>query len=751
MKNLEKLKKRILEYEQLKLRFLKEQNIDVSTQESEGMVAVHQQEDEQVLDDENSDANPKFEKSDASRSDGFKVDEENDEKLRFKQRHTKHRNFHAGYDDEEFYVDENLFLLYPPMNRARPSNCIQFRVIKLSNETTLDDKVVGWGVFPLLNSELEFNEGRFKIPILFGDVDEEVTLYRNIQSQVMRSLDSWLCNMYFEIEPLLIQRLKFDWKAKEMYYEKSQLNKQHGFIYSKRQEDLNASMLQQDLRNSLLDNRSVRSSKMERKMSIRDPKNLLTNLRNSNLEQSPKKSLNRQQTQLLDSVINEEHKQLQKEVEREIRDELDDDALMLESYSFSVSDKFNYETRNVAKKKLVYLFTESLADMGLKNMNSIAFQITLFVIILSFWARVYIHYFGEYLALLMIGIGVSKFNPEWYKVELHYEAWESWHEVIIIILGVLLNTLFFLILTIVSYFVNKYTQFPHIFYKMICWFGIATAVDFILIFLVDCIEQNWGRADMFKLYYYYNRRDSNGWPGLIMTFFIYGVLLFINLSLLYYYLIFVHMGGRVIDIYHRLSGNVNHFFLPHDDEISLTYLKWVCAKALRFNHRVTNAEDKVIDEHGKEVPVHFIYVHKFDKETHELYSYRSFIRDYDGAIREMHIQKKILSNEMKEGITGNLPPKAGRHTFNREEFFNISKESEEDLKQEAEGEKDSDEEEKTPFQRSVMDSNMNLKDQIDSSRNRFVNGSRDSSEDRKIADYDRSYDESDDEKHLKKL
>jgi hypothetical protein len=404
MKNLEKLKNRILEYEKLKLRFLKEQNIDIQTQDADGLMAAREDEDEEdklIEDEEKLQDEHKFNPSDASKSDGFKIDEEKFEKLRFKQRHTKYRNFHAGFDDEEFYVDENLFLLYPPMNRARPSNCIQFRVIKLSNETELDDTVVGWGVFPLLNSELEFNEGRFKIPIMYGDVDEEVTLYRNIQSQVMTNLNTWLCNMYFEIEPLLIQKLLFGWKHKEMFYDKSELNKQHGFFYSKKQEDLNASMLQQNVRDSLLEKQSVSPSRMERKMSIRDPSNLLTNLRTSNIEQSPtKNSLNRQQTQLLESVINEEHKQLIKEVEREYRDELDDDALMLESYSFSVSDKFNYETRNVAKKKLVYLFTESLADMGLKNISSIAFQITLFVIILSFWARVYLHYFGQYMALL---------------------------------------------------------------------------------------------------------------------------------------------------------------------------------------------------------------------------------------------------------------------------------------------------------------------------------------------------------------
>lgn len=175
----------------------------------------------------------------------------------------------------------------------------------------------------------------------------------------------------------------------------------------------------------------------------------------------------------------------------------------------------------------------------------------------------------------MFGIPVSKFNPEWYRVELHYEAWEAYQEVVITGFGVLSNTLLFSVFVTVSYFVNKYSKFPHIFYKMICWYGIATLIDFLLIFLVDCILQKFERGDMFKLYYYYDRRDANGLPGFAITVFIYAVLLFINCSILYYYLIFVHMGGRVIDIYLRLSGNVNHFFLPHDDEVSLNYLKWI--------------------------------------------------------------------------------------------------------------------------------------------------------------------------------
>ena len=178
---------------------------------------------------------------------------------------------------------------------------------------------------------------------------------------------------------------------------------------------------------------------------------------------------------------------------------------------------------------------------------------------------------------------------------------------------------------------------------------------------------------MFKLYYYYNKRDGYGYPGVAMTIFWYAVLLFVNLSLLYYYLIFVHMGGRVIDIYHRLSGNVNHFFLPHDEEISLNYLKWVCAKALRFNHRVSNSQEEIVDERGNKVMVHFIHVYKFDKETHELYTHRSFIRDYDGSIREIHILKKILNEEAKQGIVGNLPPRPDRQRYFREQHYDLSK------------------------------------------------------------------------------
>lgn len=104
--------------------------------------------------------------------------------------------------------------------------------------------------------------------------------------------------------------------------------------------------------------------------------------------------------------------------------------------------------------------------------------------------------------------------------------------------------------------------------------------------------------------------------------------------------------------------------------------------------------------------VHFIHVYKFDKETHELFTHRSFIRDYDGSIREVHILKKILDAGAKEGIVGNLPPRPDRQRYFREQHYDLSKD---EVKKEG-----NDEEEKVPeeqsFKQAGIDSKMNLKD-----------------------------------------
>ena len=452
MRNLEKLKGRIIEYEKMKLRFLKEQKIEVSTAESEGLLE-NDADDEKDQEDENMPHSHRLLNSEGSSRSSKKIKDFNldiYEELTFKKGYTKFRNFHGVYDDDEFFVDENCYILYPPMNRARPSNIIEFKLIKLSSETSLDDEIVGWGVFPILNSELSFNEGRFKIPIMQGNVDEDITLYRQIQQNMIDNLDTWVCNMYFEIEPLLIQKIAFDYDGKRMMYERDHLNKLHGAKLFRERENLN-NLVSQPARLERI-GASVRSSVgvPETKSGKRDlAPNLIASIAPDALSrQNSRNTLNRDERVMVNSIINEEEQQLKKQLEMELRDGLDDNTLMLESYTFSVSDKFNYATRNIAKKKMVYIFTEALADLGLKNMNSVTFQLTAFVIILAFWSRMYMHYFGEYIALLILSIPVSVFEPRWYTVRLYYEASAAIHEMMVISFGVLFNTLLFSIFTL---------------------------------------------------------------------------------------------------------------------------------------------------------------------------------------------------------------------------------------------------------------------------------------------------------------
>lgn len=128
--------------------------------------------------------------------------------------------------------------------------------------------------------------------------------------------------------------------------------------------------------------------------------------------------------------------------------------------------------------------------------------------------------------------------------------------------------------------------------------------------------------------------------------------------------------------------------------------------------------------------VHFVHLYKFHKETHELYSYRSFIRDYDGAIKEMNITKKILTDDLTDGITGNLPPRQGRQRYFREDHYNLSSENKE---------AESDEEDKksgddSPLKKS-MDSKFLLKEDMQSHRSHSNNGQSDDNDDALISNH----------------
>jgi hypothetical protein len=88
----------------------------------------------------------------------------------------------------------------------------------LESENIPKDYTVGWGVFPLLNSDFNLNEGKFKVPLLFGNLNPNLDRFELIEEQMRQDLDNWTANLYFEVERVKLMDLKVESKTDRIFY-----------------------------------------------------------------------------------------------------------------------------------------------------------------------------------------------------------------------------------------------------------------------------------------------------------------------------------------------------------------------------------------------------------------------------------------------------------------------------------------------------------------------------------------------------
>ena len=72
---------------------------------------------------------------------------------------------------------------------------------------------------------------------------------------------------------------------------------------------------------------------------------------------------------------------------------------------------------------------------------------------------------------------------------------------------------------------------------------------------------------------------GSGVIGIPMTIFLYVIVIFIAVVILYLYFLKLHNNGRMMDVYHRLHGENEAFFLPYDLELSNQELAYIVKKA----------------------------------------------------------------------------------------------------------------------------------------------------------------------------
>ena len=109
-------------------------------------------------------------------------------------------HLHGGqYYHNELRFQETLKVLAPTEDEMRPSMVLLFEMFMLKSREFTQDQVLGWGVFPLVNSQFQLNQGKYKIPLLWGPVNKDLDKFRMIENIYRQNLDKWVANIYFEV------------------------------------------------------------------------------------------------------------------------------------------------------------------------------------------------------------------------------------------------------------------------------------------------------------------------------------------------------------------------------------------------------------------------------------------------------------------------------------------------------------------------------------------------------------------------
>ncbi|KAF4127758.1 hypothetical protein GN958_ATG22989 [Phytophthora infestans] len=342
--------------------------------------------------------------------------------------------------------------------------------------------------------------------------------------------------------------------------------------------------------------------------------------------------------------------------------------LDVENYTYSVNAAASMETarhkRFHAQRKLHYLRHELLVDLGFSNWHTLEFWRLVAMLMFACWIRLYVHYVTQWLFLRGNRIPVYDFQPRWTTCIVKY-TWQTvatHTEIGLLSLGALGNTMMFGFLSGSAALGQRYVgDLPSFGSNFVVCAGIATVLDPFLILFVDVLSHHYGcsqlsecsvsltasgcscvNGDWFKLYVRFQAQEGSGLVGIFIVLILYLALTCLSLLALYVYLLYVHMNGRMLDVYRRVHGHEDAFFVPHDAEISLQELQTICAQVTRWKGPRGTQRKVFVHEYAlsdpldplfRETNTHVaVYNVEFDG-TRELH--RHFLKMPDGAVLEL--------------------------------------------------------------------------------------------------------------------
>lgn len=313
-------------------------------------------------------------------------------------------------------------------------------------------------------------------------------------------------------------------------------------------------------------------------------------------------------------------------------------------------------TGTVLLIKLKYIFAELNGSFFPYLQNSVEFYTTIFLYILIFFLRLYIHFYGQYLFLLFFGPVLDyEFNPLYVKFKYVSTSLTFPEEILLVLSGTFSVTIIFIVFILFELLIFKYSG---IFSKSMSFFfalfGLVIIFDPILVLIIDLIFHNYGCSSMESCTEYYSSKcdcyygdfvklwertslqDRNGLSGCFLTILLYIFLFFINTIIFYIYIINIYNNGIIKDLYNRVNNPEDNFFIPHDNELSIIELNNIIDMC-KYYHNKNNKNKYVVKVYDDSD-----YISMVLKKQNTFLYYNNFRDDY--IIKIIQIQE-VYENE----------------------------------------------------------------------------------------------------------
>lgn len=335
----------------------------------------------------------------------------------------------------------------------------------------------------------------------------------------------------------------------------------------------------------------------------------------------------------------------------------------------------------IAGSKIRYLSLELFGDVVPFLFGTFEFYSTVFLYLFALWMRIYVHFLAQYLYLLAQSTPVYDFHLRIFMISFKYmsAAISTSTEVGVVAIGPIANICVFLIMVVFGHLFYQYSGFlPDIFSKFFAYFGVAVALDPLLVLIIDLAYHNYGcpdtsvackedytssdckcfSGDFVKLWYRMDRIEGSGLTGLVITSMLYLACGVLTLFIIYEYLLNIHRDGRILDLWRRTNAPAEEFFIPDDFEVSAMELQDIINRSKNWKGP-EKARRRIFIQDGHETDPfqrnfqksykrYIIYETSTDGKTTSVH--RQFLLDDEGKIieifadfRKKHTQERAFN------------------------------------------------------------------------------------------------------------